>query len=122
MLFRSTTAREAGWDKPIVGNIVPLHPLISSAADGGMEGLYSAGTDVMTDLADDTDEGKWRREWHERYRERFGSEANIQGQIGYVTADLMIRAMEAAGRELTVQKMLTELEDRKSTRLNSSHW
>jgi len=105
-----TTAREAGWDKPIVGNIVPLHPLISAAADGGMEGLYSAGTDVMTDLTDETDEGKWRREWHERYRERFGSEANIQGQIGYVTADLMIRAMEAAGRDLTVQKMLTELE------------
>ncbi len=105
-----TAARKAGWDVPIVGNMVVLHPLIAASADGGMEGLYSAGPVVMADLEEDSEAGQWRRDWHAAYRERFNEDANIQAQVGYVTADLMIKAMEAAGPELTTEKMLAELE------------
>jgi branched-chain amino acid transport system substrate-binding protein len=105
-----TAARNAGWDVPIVGNMVVLHPLIAASADGGMEGLYSAGPIVMADLDEEGAAGQWRRDWHAAYEERFGEEANIQAQVGYVTSDLMIRAMEAAGRDLTTDKMLAELE------------
>ncbi|MGI9260394.1 MAG: ABC transporter substrate-binding protein, partial [Woeseiaceae bacterium] len=87
-----------------------LHPLIADSADGGMEGLYSAGPIVMADLEEDSEAGRWRRDWHAAYAERFGEEANIQAQVGYVTSDLMIRAMEAAGPDLTTEKMLAELE------------
>jgi branched-chain amino acid transport system substrate-binding protein len=105
-----TAARKAGWDVPIVGNMVVLHPLIAASADGGMEGLYSAGPVVMADLEEDSEAGQWRRDWHAAYRERFNEDANIQAQVGYVTADLMIKAMEAAGPDLTTEKMLAELE------------
>ena len=105
-----TAARNAGWDVPIVGNMVVLHPLIADAADGGMEGLYSAGPIVMADLEEDNEAGQWRRDWHAAYKARFGEDANIQAQVGYVTSDLMIRAMEAAGPDLTTEKMLAELE------------
>ncbi|MDH4072148.1 MAG: ABC transporter substrate-binding protein [Gammaproteobacteria bacterium] len=105
-----TAVRKAGWDVPVVGNMVVLHPLIADAADGGMEGLYSAGPVIMADLGEDSEQGRWRRDWHAAYRKRFGEDANIQAQVGYVTADLMIRAMEAAGRDLTTEKMLAELE------------
>ena len=105
-----TAARKAGWDVPIAGNMVVLHPLIAGAADGGMEGLYSAGPIVMADLDEDSEAGRWRRDWHEKYRADYGEDANIQAQVGYVTADLMIRAMEAAGPDLTTDKMLAELE------------
>lgn len=105
-----TAVRKAGWDVPVVGNMVVLHPLIAGAADGGMEGLYSAGPVVMADLGEDSEQGRWRRDWHAKYRARFGEDANIQAQVGWVTADLMIRAMQAAGRDLTTGKMLAELE------------
>jgi branched-chain amino acid transport system substrate-binding protein len=105
-----TAARKAGWDVPIVGNMVVLHPLIAASADGGMEGLYSAGPVVMADLEEDSEAGQWRRDWHAAYGERFNEDANIQAQVGYVTADLMIKAMEAAGPDLTTEKMLAELE------------
>jgi len=105
-----TAVRNAGLQIPIVGNMVVLHPLIAGAADGGMEGLYSAGPIVMADLEEDSEAGQWRRDWHARYKQRFGEEANIQAQVGYVTTDLMIRAMEAAGRDLTVEKLVKELE------------
>ncbi len=103
-------ARNAGWNKPIIGNMVVLHPLIASAADGGMEGLYSAGPFVMPDLEEETDAGRWRRDWHARFKEQFNEEANAQARVGYVTADLMIKAMEAAGPDLTTENMLAELE------------
>jgi len=105
-----TAVRKAGWEVPVVGNMVVLHPLIAAAADGRMEGLYSAGPVVMADLQEDTEAGRWRRDWHAAYKERFGEDANIQAQVGYVTADLMIRSMEAAGPDLTTGKMLAELE------------
>lgn len=105
-----TAARKAGWNVPIVGNMVVLHPLIADSADGGMEGLYSVGPVVMADLSDESAAGKWRRDWHARYKARFNEDANIQAQVGYITADLMIRAMQAAGPDLTTEKMLAELE------------
>lgn len=105
-----TTARKAGWDVPIAGNMVVMNPLIAEAADGGMDGLYSAGPIVMADFESPGEENRWRREWYARYKARFNDEPNVQSQIGYVTADLMIRAIEAAGPELTTEKMLAELE------------
>jgi len=105
-----TAARSAGWEVPIVGNMVVQHPLIAESADGGMEGLYSVGPTVLASLDGDSPEAKWRRDWYQRYRDRFNEDANVQSQLGYVTADLMIRAMEAAGRDLTTEKMLAELE------------
>jgi branched-chain amino acid transport system substrate-binding protein len=105
-----TAVRESGWEVPVVGNMVVVHPLIASAADGGMEGLYSVGPIVMPDLDEESDDGRWRAKWHRDYRERFGEDANVQAQVGWVTADLMIRAMESAGPDLTTDKMLAELE------------
>jgi branched-chain amino acid transport system substrate-binding protein len=106
-----TAARKAGWDIPIIGNMVVLHPLIAASADGGMEGLYSVGPIVMVDLEGESEQEKWRRDWYQRYRERFGEEPNVQSQVAYVTADLMIMAMDNSGRDLTTAKMLAELEN-----------
>ena len=35
----------------------------------------------------------------------------MQAQTGWITTDLMIRAMEAAGPDLTTEKMLAEIEN-----------
>jgi len=105
-----TAARKAGWEVPIVGNMVVQHPLIAGAADGGMEGLYSVSPIVTPDYAAETADNTWRRDWYRRYVDRFGEEPNAQAQVGYVTTDLMIRAMQAAGRDLTTEKMVAELE------------
>jgi branched-chain amino acid transport system substrate-binding protein len=105
-----TAVRESGWDVPVVGNMVVVHPLIASSADGGMDGLYSVGPIVMLDPDESTEQGRWQAGWRAAYEERFGEEANVQAQVAYVTADLMIRAMQAAGRDLTTEKMVAELE------------
>ena len=105
-----STARKAGWDVPILGNMVVQHPLIAEGADGIMEGLYSASPVIIPDFFAPGDENAWRRDWFQRYTERFGEEPSVQAQIGYVTADLTVRAIESAGRELTTGKMLKGME------------
>ena len=105
-----TAARSAGFEGPIMGNMVMLDPLVAAAADGGMEGLLSAGPLVVTDLEEDSEAGQWRRDWNARYTDLFGEAPNVQSQIAYVTTGLMIDAMRAAGPDLTTAKMLAELE------------
>lgn len=106
-----TAIRNAGWDKHIMGNMVMLDPLVAKAADGGMEGLLSAGPLVVPDLEEDSEIGAWRRDWYARYEAAFGERPNVQSQIGWLTTDLMIKAMDRAGRDLTTAKMLAELEN-----------
>lgn len=105
-----STARKAGWDVPVIGNMVVLHPLIAEAADGNMEGLYSASPLVVPDFSAPGEENAWRRAWYQKYKARFNEEPSVQSQIGYVIADLTIKAMKSAGQELTTEKMLGGLE------------
>ena len=108
LLYRAV--RDAGWDKPIVGNMVPYLPEIAVAADGGMNGLYAAASFMLPDyeaeIADDT----WVGKWHQRYSEEFGEPPAAHTSIGYVMADLAVRAFEAAGPDITVEKVLAGLE------------
>ena len=51
-------------------------------------------------------------DWKRRYRSvaEFGEEPASQSVMGYVMADLLILSLEAAGREVTVEKLLTAFE------------
>ena len=108
LLYRSI--RDAGWDKPIVGNMVPYLPEIAIAADGGMEGLYASASfklpDYETEIANDT----WVGRWHQRYVDKFGEPPAAHASIGYVLGDLAVRSIEAAGPEITTEKVLAGLE------------
>ncbi|MBW8636331.1 ABC transporter substrate-binding protein [Hoeflea sp. WL0058] len=102
------TLRQLGWDKPVVGNMVPYTPLAAEASDGVTEGLYLV-TPVM--IADFDDGDQWRADFNERYREKFGEAPAVQAQMGYNAADLLVMALEAAGRDLTVEKLSAAIED-----------
>ncbi len=105
-----TAARKAGWDVPIVGNMVVQHPLIAGAADGGMEGLYSSSPIFTPDYKSLMEDDEFLRDFYNRYVELYGEEPVAQSQVSWITTDLMIKAMEAAGRDLTAEKLVAELE------------
>lgn len=106
-----TTAREAGFDGPIFGNMVVYLPMIAEAADGGMEGLYSASPFIIGDYHGTGDDNAWVRDWYNAYKKRFGEEPTPQSQLGYVTADLTIKALEFAGRDISTEKVLQGVEN-----------
>jgi len=104
-----TAARDAGWGGTVVANMVPYVPEIPAAAGGGMEGLYAAAPFFIPDFLGAI-EDEWVSGWHSDYVAKFDEEPAAQSVMGYVMADLLIQSLEAAGREVTVEKMLAALE------------
>jgi branched-chain amino acid transport system substrate-binding protein len=104
-----TAARDAGWQGTVMANMVPYLPEIPGAADGGMEGLYASAPFFVPDFSAAI-EDEWVAGWHKDYVAKYGEEPAAQSVMGYAMADLLVRALEAAGPELTVEKMLIGLE------------
>jgi len=104
-----SAARDAGWDAPIIGNMVSYVPEIARASGRRTEGLYTVASFYMPDFKS-APADSWISQWYARYLELFDDEPAAQSIIGYVTADLTVRALEAAGPELTVEKVLAALE------------
>ncbi len=105
-----TAARDVGWQGAIVANMVPYLPEIPSAADGGMNGFYAVAPFFVPDFLSGNIENPWIAEWYAAYTSAYGEEPAAQSVIGYVIADLLVRALTAAGPDLTVEKMLAALE------------
>jgi len=105
-----TAARDAGWQGAIVANMVPYLPEIPAAADGGMNGFYAVAPFFVPDFINEEIEDPWIAEWYAAYTQTYGDEPAAQSVIGYVIADLLVRALAAAGPDLTVEKMLAALE------------
>lgn len=102
-------ARDAGWDAPIISNMVSYVGEVAAAADGVTEGLYAASSFFVPDFKA-AEPGTWVAEWYEAYVSRFGEEPVSQSIIGYTSADLVVRALETAGPDLTLDKVLAALE------------
>jgi len=104
-----SAARDAGWDAPIISNMVAYVDEVAGAANGATEGLYAAANYYVPDF-DAVAPGSWLDQWHKDYVARFGEEPAPQSIIGYISADLVVRALEGAGQDLTVNTFLAALE------------
>ncbi len=104
-----SAARDAGWNAPIIGNMVSYVPEVAPASDSRTEGLYTVASFYMPPF-ESAPADSWIGQWYARYLELFDEEPAAQSIIGYVIADLTVRALEAAGPEVTVEKVLAALE------------
>ena len=105
-----SAARDAGWEAPIISNMVSYVPEVAGAANGAVEGLYAAASFYVPDFAAEVAVESWVGEWYTRYLAEFGEEPAPQSVIGYVIGDLVVRALEEAGPDVTVEKVLAALE------------
>ena len=104
-----SSARGAGWDAPIIGNMVSYVPEVAQASNSRTEGLFAVASFYMPHF-ESLPADSWAAKWHARYVELFDEESAAQSIIGYVIADLTVRALEAAGPDLTTEKVLAALE------------
>jgi branched-chain amino acid transport system substrate-binding protein len=105
-----SAARDAGWDAPIISNMVSYVDEVAQAADGVTEGLLTSSSFYVPNFEEEAPEGSWLRAWYDEYVDRFGEKPAPQSIVGYVSADLVVRALEMAGPEPTVEKVLAALE------------
>jgi branched-chain amino acid transport system substrate-binding protein len=102
------TAKKMGWTDPVfVGQAASYDPIVAGAPGGIMEGFYSGtgGPFTYADTASDAIKG-----WAAKYKERTKQDANSAAQYGYVMGDIVVKALEAAGKDLTRPKFLSALE------------
>jgi len=105
-----SAARDAGWDAPVISNMVSYVPEVAAAANGAMDGLYAAASFYVPDFEAEQAGGTAAGAWAVRYEEQFGERPAPQSIIGYVIGDLVVRALQEAGPELTLDGFLTALE------------
>lgn len=105
-----SAARDAGWDAPIISNMVSYVPEVAAAANGALDGLYAAASFFVPDFDEERLNNTAAGEWADRYEQEFGEPPAPQSIIGYVTADLVVRALHEAGPDLKLDAVLAALE------------
>ncbi|MFQ5353272.1 MAG: ABC transporter substrate-binding protein, partial [Candidatus Binatia bacterium] len=102
-------ARKIGWDGAAwVGNYAAYGQVIAEQESGSGEGYYAFVH--MAKLYRDGDLRPEVAAWWDEYVERYGSEPGLPAMEGYRAADLLVRALEAAGRDLTRERLIEALE------------
>ena len=103
------TAKKIGWeDVAWVGNEAAYGRVIADQKSGSGEGYYAFGPIAL--LYEDDDLAPPVRAWFDGYKERYGEVPGLPSMVGYRAADLTVRGLEIAGRELTREKMIAALE------------
>jgi branched-chain amino acid transport system substrate-binding protein len=100
-------ARKLGWDVTFLG-ATPTNVLeVPALGKDTVEGLYAAsGFEIPYE---DTAKGKVK-DWLVNYKKEFGTDANTQAIIGYNAIMTFAYYVNKAGKDLTGQKLLDELE------------
>ena len=102
--------RKIGWeDVAFVGNNAAYGQVIADNESGATEGYY-AFVHMAKIYEDDETLTEVERDWMRRYRERYGEEAGLPAMEGYRGADLVVVALERAGRDLTREKFIAAME------------
>ncbi|WP_158923237.1 ABC transporter substrate-binding protein [Acidisphaera sp. S103] len=102
-----STVKKAGWDVDLLGQAASYDTAIATAPGGTGEGFYSM-TPTLYAYPDDP-----RPEIHDlmaRYKARYGFELNYIGQTGISVAQIALAALKGAGRDLTVDSLVTSME------------
>jgi branched-chain amino acid transport system substrate-binding protein len=108
------TAKKLGWgDVTFVGQAASYDPIVAAAPGGIMEGFYS-GTGMPYAYPDTSSDAI--KAWSAKYKERTKQDANSAAQYGYVGGDMIVKVLEAAGKDLTRAKFLAALEALKDYR------
>jgi len=101
------TARKGGWTEvTFVGQSASYDPIVAGAPGGITEGFYS-GSGQPFAYPDSSAEVK---AWSDKFKAKTGRDANTAAQYGYGGADIVVRALEAAGKDLTRAKFIAALE------------
>lgn len=103
------TARKMGWDNVSwIGNDVTYGDVVAGAPSGAAEGFV-----VFSHLAElyrEDDLGDEIVAWWGRYEQRFGSKPDTAAMEGYRAGLLTVEALQRAGRDLTVDSLISAME------------
>jgi branched-chain amino acid transport system substrate-binding protein len=101
-------ARDMGWEGvELLASTAAFHSAVSAAPGGATEGMWvaSAGPDLRA-MRDRPEVAAFM----EAFQQAYGQEPDAMAQLGYSVAHAVVRALRAAGRELSVERLTAALE------------
>jgi branched-chain amino acid transport system substrate-binding protein len=100
-------ARKTGWNPTIVGSQAAFTDLIHKLGGKPMDGFYAVSTVFFPYL---DVEQKDLRFWATKYKTKFGDDPSTYATGTYATIDIMARAMQKAGPNLTTDSFIKAME------------
>lgn len=107
------TARKIGWRNVDFMATVASYSIIVAAKLKKVPGLY-AMTSFKLIYPGANDNTPEQNAWAAAYKERFGRPHNGAAQLGYLYADLIVDALQRAGKDLTMETLVGALESTKN--------
>jgi branched-chain amino acid transport system substrate-binding protein len=101
------TVKKVGWDVDMLGQAASYDTAVATAPGGTGEGFYSM-TPTLYVYPDDPRPDV--RDLMARYRAKYGIDMNYIGQTGVSVAQIALAALQRAGRDLTVDSLVTAME------------
>jgi branched-chain amino acid transport system substrate-binding protein len=102
-----STVKKAGWDVDLLGQAASYDTAVATAPGGTGEGFYSMTPTLYVYPDDPRPEV---RDVMARYRAKYGIDINYIGQTGMSVAQIALEALRRAGRDLTVDSLVTAME------------
>lgn len=102
-----STVKKAGWDVDLLGQAASYDTAVATAPGGAGEGFYSMTPTLYVYPDDPRPE---IRDLMARYRAKYGIDINYIGQTGISVAQIALEALRRAGRDLTVDSLVTAME------------
>jgi branched-chain amino acid transport system substrate-binding protein len=99
--------RKIGWNVELLGQAASYDEAVAEVPGGVTEGFYSM-TPILFVAASDPKPAV--REFAEKYKSRFGKEPNFAAQLGYTAAQLVVRGLQNAGKDLTTETYVGGME------------
>lgn len=102
------TAKKLGWtDVNFIGSSAAFHTAIAKVPGGITEGYYAASgwSDIVARMGDPE-----VKAWVDEYQAEFGEFPGTGALLGRSAAEGFVRALEAAGKDLTVDSFRTAVE------------
>ena len=103
-------ARQLGYAGDFLGSEAAYQPMVAKAGGKAVEGLYAVST-VATPYRDDPGNPKALNDWMDQYKERFKEDPDLYSVYGSMLVDIVAKAAEKAGPNLTVDALVKSLED-----------
>jgi branched-chain amino acid transport system substrate-binding protein len=102
-----SAVRKIGWNVEMLGQAASYDEAVAEVPGGVTEGFYSM-TPVLFVAASDSSPTVTR--FAEQYKKQFGKEPNFAAQLGYTAAQLVVLALQNAGKDLTTDSFVTGME------------
>lgn len=102
------TAKKLGWtDAAFIGSSAGFNTAVAKVPEGVTEGYYAAAG--WSDFENRLDNPEVKA-WAEAYQAATGEAPGTAGQLGYGAATTLVKALEAAGPDLTAESFKSGME------------